>query len=98
MREADMGWGIAMCLASLAGVAVGQGQGTRAARLFGAAEALHEKVGFGPATAHEIEIKRNVAALRTLLEKSALTAAWAEGRAMARERAVAYALEEAPYA
>ena len=37
-------------------------------------------------------------AMRAALGKTAFAAAWAEGRAMTLEQAIAYALDEPPYA
>ena len=65
----------------------------RAARLFGAAEGLLEATGGGLAAADEAERDRYVALTREQLDESAFGAAWAEGRAMTMEQAVAYALD-----
>jgi tetratricopeptide (TPR) repeat protein len=84
--------GIAECLMGLAGVICAQGQLQRAARLFGAAEALREAVGAVLWPANRIEYDRNVAALSAQISEDALAAAWAEGRALSLEQAVALAL------
>jgi hypothetical protein len=68
----------------------------RAARLFGAAEGLFEATGGGLAAADQAEYDRYLALTRDQVEESALAAAWAEGRAMTMEQAIAYALEGAP--
>jgi tetratricopeptide (TPR) repeat protein len=78
------------CLAGLAGLA----EPSRAARLFGAAEALREVDRSQPVLARRREIERNLVAARAQLDPDAWDAAWAEGRAMTLEQAVAYALEE----
>ncbi len=90
--------GIAECLMGVAGVIDAQGQPRRAARLFGAAEAVRESVGAILWPANRIEYHRTLAALRAQLDEDALAAAWAEGRAMtagAWEQAIEAVLEEA---
>jgi tetratricopeptide (TPR) repeat protein len=108
-RELGNKYGIATCLEGLAGVASAKGVPTgqghratpaqhlegaqRAARLFGAAEALREAVGGTTVPANRADYDRNVAAVRAQLDEATLTAAWAEGRAMPLEQAITYALE-----
>ena len=86
-------WGIAASLGQLAKAAQAQGQAQRAARLLGAAEVIREAsqvpVPPYPFRAHE----RDVAELRAALSPEAFEAAWAEGRAMSLEAAIAFALE-----
>ena len=92
-REVGNKRGIAYSLEGLAWVACAEGQAKRAARLFGAAEALREAIG---APLHPVErdvYDRAVAAARAALSEEAFATAWAEGRAMTMEQAVAYALE-----
>jgi non-specific serine/threonine protein kinase len=85
---------IAQCLEGLAGMATGQRQPRRAARLFGAAEALRETIGAQqPAGARE-EYVRDVEATRAQLDDRAFSAAWATGRSLRLEQAMAYALAE----
>jgi tetratricopeptide (TPR) repeat protein len=82
-------------LANLAGALAMLGWGERAARLFGAAEALRERAGleirFTPW--HELH-EHHLAALRARLDADTLAAAWVEGRALPPDGAVAEALEE----
>ncbi len=85
-----MNWGLYLGLLGLAGVASAQGQAARAARLFGAAGGDPP-----PIPAHRHEWERNMAAVRAQLDEEAFAAAWAEGRAMALEQAIAYALRQA---
>jgi non-specific serine/threonine protein kinase len=84
------------CLAALAGVAGAERQPERAARLLGAAEALRQANRIGPAMNHADRLAhdRFVAAARVQLDVAAF-AAWAEGREMTMEQAIAYALLEA---
>jgi len=77
-----------------AGPAAAKGQPERAARLLGAAEALREAMGLGLQPADQFEIDRYEAAAREQLDEATFEAAWAEGRAMTLEEAVAYALGE----
>jgi predicted ATPase/DNA-binding SARP family transcriptional activator len=86
--------GMVECLMGLAGVAVGREHPERAARLFGAAEALRESVGAALWTANRIEYERNLAALRGQLDEDALADQWVHGRALTLEQAVEYALEK----
>jgi hypothetical protein len=76
----------------LAAVAGGHGHPERACRLFGAAAALREAGGWPLAPVYRGEYERQVAAVRDTLGEKAFTAAWAEGRAMAPEQAIEYAL------
>ncbi len=90
----DEAWlGTVVCLAGLAGVATAMRQPERAARLFGAAEALIERRQLVWPPADRAEYDRNVAAARAQLDESTFNAAWAEGRAMTLEQAIAYALQ-----
>ncbi|HEX6736765.1 MAG TPA: tetratricopeptide repeat protein, partial [Vicinamibacteria bacterium] len=84
---------IAESLARLAMVAGAQGHAARAARLFGAAQALYGAAGGGVSPVERGTYERQLAAARTQLDEGAWSAAWAEGRAMPLEQAVAYALE-----
>jgi hypothetical protein len=77
-----------------AGLAVALGSGQRAARLFGADEALRETLGLGILPIWRDHYQRGVAAARALLGDAAFAAAWAEGRAMTLVQAIAYALSE----
>jgi non-specific serine/threonine protein kinase len=78
-------------LAALAGSRV---QPVRSARLWGAAEALRETIGvvFSPEEVRQYE--PYIAAARAQMDEPAWEAAWAEGKAMAPEQAVQYALSE----
>jgi non-specific serine/threonine protein kinase len=91
--------GVAQCLSYLALLASAQGQAARAARLFGAAERQHESLQEDvapPGARFRDDFDRRVAAARAALGERAYAAAWAVGRGMALEQAVAYALGPAP--
>jgi predicted ATPase/DNA-binding SARP family transcriptional activator/DNA-binding CsgD family transcriptional regulator len=88
------------CLAygifGLAAVAGARAQPRRAARLWGAAEALREEIGVVSLTQLELQAydyEGRVSAARTMLgDEGAWERAWAEGRAMTPDQAVEYAL------
>ena len=87
---------IAECLEGLA-AAIGAWKGgrpERAARLFGAAEALREAVGAPLSLASRPEYERNLNTARSLIHEVAFGEAWAQGRAMSLEEALALAAEE----
>jgi hypothetical protein len=83
---------IAECLAGLAAVAVAEGQPERGARLFSAADALLQAAGAMLDPADVAERERSLASIRAQSDQAALDAAWAAGRVMTLEQAVAYAL------
>jgi hypothetical protein len=60
----------------------------------GAAEALRETIGLPLAPVDRAAYERNVAAVRAQFDAASFAAAWAEGRAMTLEQAIAYALSE----
>jgi predicted ATPase/DNA-binding CsgD family transcriptional regulator len=86
---------VSQCLEGLAGVACAQGQPKRAARLFGAAEALREAIGADQPSGISADHARDVADTRTQLEETTFQAAWATGRLLTLDQIVAYALVEA---
>jgi hypothetical protein len=59
--------------------------------LFGAAEALREAAQTPQPLYRRANYERDLAAARARLDEAAFAAAWAEGRAMGMEQAVAYA-------
>jgi predicted ATPase/DNA-binding XRE family transcriptional regulator len=79
----------------LAGVATASGNPVRAARLWGAAEALSEVCGFHLTSLARAQTNYDglVSAAYTQLGETAFTAAWTEGRGMMLEEAIAYAQE-----
>jgi non-specific serine/threonine protein kinase len=90
-NEAD----VAHCLEGLGSIAGAEGRIARAARLWGAEEALLEKIEaavytYVPDRSHH---RSRVAAAQARLGEEAWDAAWAEGRAMSLEQAIEYALE-----
>jgi predicted ATPase/class 3 adenylate cyclase len=87
---------IAESLEAFAGVAIGQGQPMRAARLLGAAEMLRSVIGVPLPTGARPAYERDVAAARAQLDEAAFAATWAAGRQLTLEQAVAEALAETP--
>jgi hypothetical protein len=85
----------AVVLERLAVVAGVWGQTERAARLFGAAIALREAIDAPLWPIERIDYDRHVAAARSSLGEEPFAAAWAEGRTMRLEDAIALALDEA---
>jgi tetratricopeptide (TPR) repeat protein len=81
-------------LISAAGLAAVQGQGERAARLFGAAEALRAALEVQLSFGEREEYERDVALARAGLGEDAFAAAWAAGRSLTIEQAVAEAMAE----
>jgi predicted ATPase/class 3 adenylate cyclase len=88
---------MALVLAGLAGVAGAQAQPERAARLLGAVEAWYETNTMSNVPMYRTDradYERIVAAVRAQLDEEAFAAAWAAGRSLTLEQAIAYALEE----
>ncbi len=76
------------CLAGLAGDA---GSRPEAARLFGAAEAMRERMGAVRFKIHDRDYEATVTALRNAMDDSDFAAAWAEGAGLSFDEAIAYA-------
>ena len=86
---------VANCLVNLGQTAAAAGtreSALKAVRLLGAASILLDTIASSDPS-DRAEYDHSLAAARTLLEETAVAAAWAEGRGMTREQAVAYALE-----
>jgi hypothetical protein len=95
-RETIGGWvhlghrgAVANQLENVAYVAIERGDGPRAARLLGAAEAIREAAHAAMAFDERPELDGFVGRLRDLLPAAELDAAWAEGRSMSQAAAVA---------
>ncbi|HET9223432.1 MAG TPA: tetratricopeptide repeat protein [Roseiflexaceae bacterium] len=84
--------GIAFCLTRLADVAMAQEHFEQAARLLGATEGLFDSHDTQLDPAVQRQWARSVAALRTRLNQATVAAAWAVGRAMSFEQAIAMVL------
>jgi predicted ATPase/class 3 adenylate cyclase/DNA-binding CsgD family transcriptional regulator len=75
------------CLAVLAGDG---GSAREAARLFGAAEAIRQRIGEVRFKIYDAGYEASVAALRDAFSDSDFDSAWAEGAALSTEEAIAY--------
>jgi tetratricopeptide (TPR) repeat protein len=84
---------IAEKLAQLAGALAGTGQSEQAASLLGAWDAAFEQMMVVPEPIDKPEYERIIAAVRAQQDAQTFAAAWAAGRAMSLEEAVALALE-----
>ena len=87
-------WDVMECLRRIAGICEEQQQAHRAAKLFGAVEALGETVNIKLPPLDRADLDRDVAAARAQLDESTCAAAWGEGRKMTLEQVIAFALEE----
>ncbi len=95
-RELEYSFHLAHVLLGLGLVAALRGRPARAARLWGAAEPLRERLGLALSHFELVTFgyERDLAAVRSALSESTFDAAWAEGRAMSHEQAFEYALGE----
>lgn len=87
--QASMSW----CLAGLGSAAALDGQPERAAQLWGAAEQLRQAIGCRSAPAARTTYERALGLAHAQLGEEAFAAAWAAGRALTLEQAIAYALD-----
>ena len=83
--------GIATALEGLAAVAGVGGQPLNAARLYGSAESLRDTLGAPLTPTDRSYYEQTVAAIRAQLDEALFARAWAEGRAMTLEQAIAAA-------
>jgi tetratricopeptide (TPR) repeat protein len=91
-REAHNRWMSEECLEGLAQVASAKKHYEHAARLFGAAEAQRELIGWRFAPFEQASHDQWVTPARLALGTTAFATAWAEGRAMTLEQAIEYAV------
>jgi tetratricopeptide (TPR) repeat protein len=93
-RDLGVRWGIPICLEGLARVAMRQEQPEKAARWWGAAEALREEIGtpLPPDDRAVYSYDRSVADARARLGDALFETEWAAGQAMGLEQAIAEAL------
>lgn len=98
-RQSIRGWqrtgnrgAVANQLESFASVALARGQGDRAARLFGAAAALREVAAAEMTSLERVAYDAEIERLRATLDEDAFESAWAAGRSMTTDEAVAFAL------
>jgi non-specific serine/threonine protein kinase len=84
---------IANVIHGLATVALTQGAPTRAVRLYGAAATMREALAVPLPAFYQPVYEQQLADTRRLLDDLAWEQAWSEGRAMALDQVIAYALE-----
>ena len=82
---------VADILEILAGLATDSGSCREAARLFAAAEAIRQRTGETRFAIYQAGYDSSVGQLRNAMDDADFEAAWAEGAAMSRDEAVAYA-------
>jgi predicted ATPase/class 3 adenylate cyclase/DNA-binding CsgD family transcriptional regulator len=82
-------WLTPFCLEGLAGVVAAQGEYAWAARLWGVAESRRERSSIPLSPFERVDYELAVAAVRTHLGAEDFAAAWAEGRTMTPEQALA---------
>ena len=92
-REIDERWISESCLEGLAGVASTGGDYRRAARLFGAGEALRALTGDSRSLVGDSSYDRHFAATRAALGEDGFAAMWTLGHAMTFREVVDYALD-----
>jgi predicted ATPase/class 3 adenylate cyclase len=93
-RELADGRTIYEAMAILAMIACAQGKMWRAARLSGAVETLMESLKSSIPPSHRDDYEQRIAKARAALGDEIFAAAKREGRALALEQAIAYALEQ----
>jgi tetratricopeptide (TPR) repeat protein len=85
---------IAECFEGLAGISADLGRVETAARLMGTAEAIREMTNSPLPPVDRSNYDRDFILIRSQLGEANFIKAWAEGRAMTLEQAIAYALKE----
>jgi DNA-binding CsgD family transcriptional regulator len=97
-READDKNIIQLVFFGLANAAARRGHPARAARLWGASEAVREafNMRLSPMSRSFAGYEDNLSTARARLGEAAFEAAWAKGKAMPPEQAIEYALSEEP--
>jgi predicted ATPase/class 3 adenylate cyclase len=85
---------LAETFSRMAGLAAAEGDPIRSARLSGAAEALWEAIGIPLAPPDRARFEHFQTKARAAIDPAAYEQAWAEGRAMTMDQAVAYALAD----
>ncbi len=89
--ESEAYLGLPEILECLAGLATRAGSHIESARLFGAADAIRQRLGVVRFKIHDSAYDASVALLREAMDEKDFGAAWAEGAALSTEEAIAYA-------
>jgi non-specific serine/threonine protein kinase len=95
-RSLDRKVFLAHCLENIALTAAARGASVRAVRLFGAADALRNRIGAPPTPCDRAYNNGLLAEARARLGDALFDAAWAESQAMPLEAAIDYALANDP--
>jgi predicted ATPase/class 3 adenylate cyclase/DNA-binding CsgD family transcriptional regulator len=89
--EIDAQVGVPDILECLADIVGDTGSHHDAARLYGAADAIRQRIGVVRFMIHEVGYQASVAALRDAMGKKEFDSAWEEGAGLSTEEAIAYA-------
>jgi predicted ATPase/class 3 adenylate cyclase/Tfp pilus assembly protein PilF len=92
-REMEYKIGVDFTLEGLASLAVSQKQAARAVRLFAWTEATRKTMQNPRPPIEQADVERDMAAIREMIDEEAYAAAYAEGKTMTMEKAIACALE-----
>ncbi|MCS7179511.1 MAG: BTAD domain-containing putative transcriptional regulator [Anaerolineae bacterium] len=92
LRDLGNTWGIFYLLEAFAHLVLAEGEPVRATWLWSMVERLGQSIGTALTPAEQAEHERGVAAARAALGEAAFGAAWAAGRIMTLEEAIACAL------
>ncbi len=88
-RQLNHLWLIASCLEGWASMVAEQGQSAWAAQLWSAAESLRETINVPIPQVERADHERSIASARSQLDEKIFTAAWAQGRTMTPDQALA---------
>ncbi|HEV2243300.1 MAG TPA: response regulator transcription factor, partial [Streptosporangiaceae bacterium] len=91
-RDIESRTGIIDALECLGGLSAGADDRDKAARLFGAADALRRSIGYQRFALHQSGYDAAVSALRAAMGEAAFDEAWDEGAALTFDDAASYAL------
>ena len=89
--EIDARAGVPDILECLADIAIDAGSLHEAARLYGAADTIRQRIGVVRFMIHEAGYQASVAALRDAMSQKEFDSAWEEGAGLSTEEAIAYA-------
>ena len=96
-RDLGLGYHVAAGFPTLVGTVAAQGELEQAARLLGAADALFESTGVSLKRSDQFELDRHADTLHQQLDQETFEKAYAEGRAMSLEEALACAQWVRPF-
>jgi predicted ATPase/class 3 adenylate cyclase/DNA-binding CsgD family transcriptional regulator len=89
--DVQAGTGVADIFECLADLRADAGSAREAARLFGAAEGIRQRIGEVRFQLYQAGYQASVTALRQTMDEDDFTCAWAEGAALSTAEAIAYA-------